>query len=754
MRLTRSDIVIALLFVIALVFRLFYFFEYHGFLEFSHPTVDALYHHLSAMAIASGALTAAEPFFRAPLYNYFLGVIYWPTGNDIALARALQLLIGSFTPLLVFLIGRKVFDRRCALVAALLALLCGDLVYFEGELLLEFLATTLILLTWLACLSHRSTGRFGWLYLAGFLAGLAIITRPNMVIMAPMLLWLLYQNHKSSHRSKLVSSVRLLAMMLIPLVMVLFHNLTRDDPALAIATQGGINFYLGNNLAADGVSAVMPGKLGYNWQYQGIKHLAEQQIGERLTPSQISSFYYRKAVSEILAEPFHWLSLLLKKFYLFFSGADISNNRNLIAFKSQFTTLKFLPIGMWLLGAVGIIGMITSWRRHAAARTLAAFVLLYALTFALFFVNSRFRLPTLPLLALFSGYTLVSLYDMVQKRSLKRFALIATGCIALLLLSSANIYRLDFDNRRQAHYSKGNLLLATGDNHSAIASYLASLASDNPLKQVHLNLGIAHLRLGNLDSARNYFLIEDSLFGGSAEALNNLSYLARQEGDYALAAFYARRALVEKPHLEDARLNLWHSWREAGFSDSAYSDIVARQQMVPLSLQEKFLLAVTALDLGLHRVAAADLKDILTDLDQPVQPSYSELSAAPTVTDDRRALKFRSKVLYNLGTAFGIDRKLDSAILFLDSALIIDPSLVEAWVNLGTAHFSQREFLKAIEAFREAVELGTESEILFYNLGLAHLALADTTAAVDCLEKCLSINPDFAPPRQLLGRLR
>ncbi|TFH58317.1 MAG: hypothetical protein E4G91_09530, partial [Candidatus Zixiibacteriota bacterium] len=146
MNLRNDKTLILTLLGVGLICRLAYFIEYKQLLEFLHPTVDALFHHLTATAIASGALTSTEPFFRAPFYSYFLGLIYFFTGDSIAFARLIQLLIGAFTPVLTYLIARKVFDRTIAIVASVLVLFCSDIVYFEGELLLESLVVTLVLL--------------------------------------------------------------------------------------------------------------------------------------------------------------------------------------------------------------------------------------------------------------------------------------------------------------------------------------------------------------------------------------------------------------------------------------------------------------------------------------------------------------------------------------------------------------------------------------------------------------------------------
>ena len=257
------------LYFASLLIRIAYFIEYKGLLEFLHPTVDALYHHLAASAIASGAISSTEPFFRAPFYNYFLGIIYFLTGDSIAFARLTQLLIGSFTPLLTYLVARRIFNQTPAIITSILILLSADIVYFEAELLLEFLLVTFILLIWYSLLRNDESPSFKWLALAGLLSGIATITRPNAAVIVPVILLFLWSRHPASvDRGRVRKGVAIyLIAAIVPVGIVLAHNLTRPQPAFTIATQGGINFYIGNNDNADGVSAVMPGKLGSNWQF-------------------------------------------------------------------------------------------------------------------------------------------------------------------------------------------------------------------------------------------------------------------------------------------------------------------------------------------------------------------------------------------------------------------------------------------------------------------------------------------------------
>jgi len=189
---------------------------------FLSPKMDALYHHQWAIAIAAGHEFITGAFFRAPLYPYFLGLLYKLSGASMMFARIVQALVGGATCGLVYLLARQLLKPQAPSpkpqaapksgfrsshftlyssdavprIAGLVMAAYPLAIWFDGELLLEGLLTFLVLLGLVLLLRSRDTGRQWWL--PGIAFGLAAITRPNVLAFLALLpVWLLLEGKGS-----------------------------------------------------------------------------------------------------------------------------------------------------------------------------------------------------------------------------------------------------------------------------------------------------------------------------------------------------------------------------------------------------------------------------------------------------------------------------------------------------------------------------------------------------------------------------
>ncbi|MEE9554218.1 MAG: glycosyltransferase family 39 protein [candidate division Zixibacteria bacterium] len=411
------------IFAVALILRLIYFFQVKsGFPGWDTPTIDPLYHDLWAKQIAAGDLLGSGPFFRAPFYAYFLGLIYAIAGPSLAISKIIQHLLGSLSCALIFLFTDRYFNRKTAVLSGLLCAFYWVFIYFEDELLLDSLLVLFsILLIWsiIRVMERPTYKRF---FLTGLILGIATITRPNYAVFIPLLLiWLLFYFPKQ-YRATLLKYSALLAGCFLMILPVTIRNIAVGDDFVVIASQGGINFYIGNNGYADGRSAIIP-EFGASWQYADCEYRAKKEsgrLGDTLKPSEVSSFYYKKAIKFITGSPFAWLGLMLRKLNYFWNGYEVSNNQNLYFFRQFASITKFLPSLFFIISPFSIYGLLLLFKKEKKYHVVGYFVIIYMLTVIAFFVNSRFRLPVLPFLIILASYAIIRVFDKIRSGDNKR----------------------------------------------------------------------------------------------------------------------------------------------------------------------------------------------------------------------------------------------------------------------------------------------------------------------------------------------
>ncbi len=167
------------------------------------PVFDADDYHRHGVSIAAGdgfpesviAASGGPSAFRPPGYPFLLGGVYAVFGDSVTAGRVLGAVLGALTVLLTFLVGRRLFEDRVATVAAAVVAVLPPLAVLQTALLSEGAFLVAELLAVLAVLLLRESERpVGWAVLAGVLAGVVTLTRPNgALILIPLALgaWVL-----------------------------------------------------------------------------------------------------------------------------------------------------------------------------------------------------------------------------------------------------------------------------------------------------------------------------------------------------------------------------------------------------------------------------------------------------------------------------------------------------------------------------------------------------------------------------------
>ena len=713
--LTQDRFWLGIVLLVALVVRVLVLWELsRNSPGFYSPDVDSQWHYLWAKAIARGEWIGEGVFYRAPLYPYLLAVWIKIFGDGLWGIKLVQAAVSSCTAVLAGLIGWRVFGRRLGLIAGFVWAFWGPVIYYDSELLLEVLFVPLNLLAmWLALgqLRERGKGLRAWLVI-GLVLGVSAITRPNVLIAIPIFWWMAWTGSSplGTDKARLWRAVRrplvLTLGLAIPVLPVTARNwLVAGDPVL-IAYQGGVNLYLGNNTAADGLTMRMPEILldptiGWDRFVVTTDSIAVAEAGHSLSASEISSHWSAKALDYVRNHPGHAVKGWLRKLYYMWNGFEAGDQTNIYDFRRFSLSLQgliwrwpvYFPFG--LVGPLALVGIWWSWRRSVLSRPLAAFVVLYSLSVVGFLATARHRLPMVPILVIFAIAGTWLTVDSLRRRRLSAGG-ISAG-VALLLIVALNRPTVDriMHNPSFTSYQEGLTYDRQGNYPRAVEMYEKALKQESYNLAALRNLALDLVRTHQYDSAIvvSYKYLNERQT--DAYAMNNLglAYVGKLDTQKALSSF--RIAARTNTKLGQPHLNMGDIALARGKADEAvehYRDAIAA--------------------------------------DSAFAPAYNAL-----------------------GILLARSGRLDSAITLLTLCTKKVPEYSKAWANLGGVHLQSGDPRSAIEPLKRAVELDPQSTPIRLNLALAHLRSGDATEAAHQLRELLAIEPKHLGAQQLLSSI-
>ncbi len=681
--------------LIALIVRLIYLWNYSHLPDWTQLTVDNWYHFNWAMNIVHGNILGDTTYFRAPFYIYCLAALFKLFGSSLWVARLFGLVIGLTSIALTYAIGSRVFNSKTGLLAALIQALFPIVIYFEFELLLDPLFMLLMQGGILALLFWWDTGRGSRIFLAGLLLGLSAITRPTSLVLLPVMLIVIIALRKNTRWL-----LRQLALFILGLVLTVGPIFVRNlavakDPTL-ISSQGGINLYIGNNPSADGLTAVMPEPLGYNWRISQITYIAEQAEGHSLTPGEVSSYWTGQAIDWILAHPGRFLQLYAKKLYHTVENLEASNNRSLGYFFDKVPLLRYNPLTFGIIFALAVGSLACGAARNRKASLLIVLILTYTFVAALFFFTSRFRLPLIPLYLVLASFAAIRITEDLLSGRRRRVIPVLIVALVAGLFSFAELVKAPYTMPVHRYNFEGLAAMASGDIKSALHDFREGRKLDSTFPEINLNLGAAFLKQGAVDSALYYFREEQILNPGRLKATTNIASIDLISHEYADAAAEVRPVIRQQPYDVTANMVLLR----ALLLDTALTgiDLLDSVQAASIRTDSNIYLLNDAAGLLLQRKMRDDAErmylratrstppPIETD-DEAFEPDFK--NSIPN-WNHQKAVSF-----YQLGFMSGINGDFASAITYSNQAIVLDSNLAEAYVNLVSGYYSQGKLSEA-----------------------------------------------------------
>ncbi len=537
-----------LVLALSLLLRVAYVFEIDQSPLFVYPAVDSetYTHQAERLAAGNWLYSGQGPFWQPPLYPYVLGALktLFPI-SFFHVVRLFQALLGALVCGMAWWIGRHVFNGTVGLIAGVLAALSGPLIFFDGEMLPASLATFLNMASLVALLHawrHPTALRFA---VCGVALGTAAVAVPTVLLFAAAVPVGLLR--RFAHRQGGMYAAVFLVGIALPIAPVAARNYAVGGDTVPISYNMGINFYIGNNAEYERTVSIRPG-----WEWDELVALPAQSGIVR--PSEKSAYFMRRAWDYIAADPVDWMQLMVGKLALFWHGEEQGRNQPIYFWRTYSTVLSAT---LWKAGVAfpfGLVAPVALWGLLMSLRLVgptwpAVYALSYWLAVALFFVAARYRVPALPVLAVFAAYGAWCIGDFLRAGHWRKAGLGLAVCAVFAVPANWNIGSMNMDGDAAIHYNLGNAYAKAGDRHRAMAAFAEAVQKDSLHWQAWLNLGSVKGSLGDVRGAGAIFARLARAAPNQVEPWVNLAHVRVMQRDVEGAFAAYEQALALNPKL-------------------------------------------------------------------------------------------------------------------------------------------------------------------------------------------------------------
>ncbi len=616
-------------------------------------------------------------YHQDPLYIYIVAVIYKTTGDDVRHVFVLQMILGVFSVLLVYLISRRHFGNTAALASGIMAAFCGPMMFYELVLVRESMIVFAGLLLVYLMDKTFETGSVKNFILLGATVACCILLKSVFFLFLLLTIALLVFIYRSQFRLLTVYTGSFLMGVIIMYSPLLIRNAIVGVPLISQNAIGSIASIASSDVNYDPVQS-------YVLNLANATTILEKTGGKTM-PAFISSVQtHPNAIS--------YLKLVLKKAALVFHWYEFPNNKNFYYYRIHAPILWFTFVNMLIIAPLGIVGLLVAIFQRKKLWSIYLLLLMHFLLLVVFIVLSRYRIPFEVTLILFAGFAVSEILRNAQV-NLKLTLLMSGGVLAAAIFVGRSlpegitkIRGVDYQQPYNFYYQQ---LI---DKKLAEKDIVGALQCMTEFMELEPD-DVKNINMNSVD-LNSYQLVLVKVYAEFHEIFSNLYKLA---GDTANSANEQLRA----KELKDISL----MYDQSGSAESILMRAAKAEG------EQKLTLLRAAV-----QSASTDIKVNPNNSDAYLllKTAYENLG----ITDSaifvmHQLLKIDSNNFYaafHLGTLYGrYKNDFGQAIYYLEKARSLQPENEDVHINLGIVYGMAQQNDKAIEMMRKAAAINPDN---------------------------------------------
>lgn len=394
----NAKLILFLIFILALLLRIGFilFYDNAKMLINEHYAADERSYEQVAVNLLQGkgfVNDAGLYSYRAPAYPLFLAILYFIFGQSLVAVRFVQVIIGALTCLVIYSVGKEVFDERVGLISAFICAIYYPFIQQVGYLITEILFIVLLALSvyYLYC-AYNSNYKINFLILSGLSLGISILCRESLIIF-PFFVWIwIMLDRRFGFRFKLYRAILLTFFISLVVLPYTIRNYCIYRAFIPVTVGGGHTLYYGNNPLATGGS-------GGDWLI-GQDSFYPQDIENNLLGLEADKVLRNRALIFMRENPRRVLTLSFKKFWNmwrpFYTRTKLISKITMV--------LSYIPIII-----LAILGIFLSRKYWPKTMLLCCLIFYFVVVHMISIATIRYRMPLEPYFIIFASFSLTNL---------------------------------------------------------------------------------------------------------------------------------------------------------------------------------------------------------------------------------------------------------------------------------------------------------------------------------------------------------
>jgi len=397
-----------------------------------------------------------RPYYRPPLASYYFKYLFQVSYFNRLIVSTIQSFLAILAYLFLYMMAVLLFNHRVAIVSLLFLILHPVLIFYDTSFEDSPLALFLLSTTLYVFICSYNWKQPQWI-LSGFLMGLTVLTRPNLMIVFICLVGFCWFIKK---QGRVIRMLQFAIPVLILISLPTWHNYRISGRVSFVTDTSGENLFWGNNAhpyyrtTIQGFWGIKAVTLGSSARllFNMVREEFDEKSSERALLAAAWKYIYENPIQSTCG--------LIRKAFRHVANYEIPRNRNFFWLRESSPPFRLPLISYSILAAFTIIGL-----TMVAPRRRQMFILLtpWVCTFiveVVFFNASRYRAIGIPFMTPLAVVGTCSLTYAIIHHNWMRFL---TGSLIVGLFFLAGQFSVPAQEKREylsASYYKAAMLEA------------------------------------------------------------------------------------------------------------------------------------------------------------------------------------------------------------------------------------------------------------------------------------------------------